>query len=623
MRADTLAFARAEATIANDSLGGGVVDLVFIDGERVAVLPFIHVQRGYVFQRESSPMVWPAASRVLGTAVLSQLEDAVLPWLEARLLARYSGADDLRTFKGAPERELFDRAAAAGLIGAAPHRDLLPAFAPYVYAARFAQGRSIGIRDERGGNGAAMLRLRAPSVRADLGDDQQNALCSRWFGTEIFGEIQGACEVALSSDGTLAGRDVEIVLNETPPNGKAAIAVAAAVPTDVLVSFDPDDAPVVLTFSVHAKTEMPVRDIALAPSAPPSGGSRGAILLLLRDGYERAADGDVDEALHLAERLRAEGFTVALRSPSSYDPQAHVDLVHAFGVADASLPPILQAIRARGVPVVLTPYVPLNAAEAVWGPQIISAVYQRSADDGSLDEYLELIALRKINNPSEPPPPPAAAALAAADVVLVNTEAEERGLRETYGFAREAVRYVPLPDAVQPPSPIAAAAGLRDFALVHAPMEARSNFRPLSRAAAKLGIPVVSVGEVLQPAEVRGALGMAPDLVSHRPAATAGELESLYRCARVYADVSWAPRGLARVARAAAAGCGLVVSAAGPGPGMFPNAHAADPASLESIAAALEQAWSAKKPPMLPEGPSLLSAAIYAYSQAIAARQPA
>jgi hypothetical protein len=621
MRADTLAFARLEATIANDSLGGGVVDLVFLDGQHVAVLPFIHVQVGYVFQRESSPMVWPAASRALGAAIIAQLEDAVLPWLEARLLARYSGADGLRAFKGEPERELFDSAAGAGLIGAAPYRDLLPPFAPYVYAARFAQGRSIGIRDTRGANGAAMLAGLAKNVRADLTDVRRNELCRRWFGSEIFGEIETPCEVALSPDGTLAAQDVQIVLNETPQNGNALISVAAPVPTDLMVSFDPQDAPVVQRFSVHAKTGMAAREIAPAPQAGASGGSSGAILLLLREGYERAPDGDVDEALTLAQRLRAEGFTVDVRTPSSYDPQAHVDLVHAFGVADATLPGTLQGLRERGVPVVLTPHMPVNFREAVWGPQIVNAVYQRCADDGSLDEYLELIAARKLNNPSEPPPAPAAAALAAADVVLVNTQAEERRLRETQGFAREAVRYVPCPAAPQPLAPIGAITGLREFVLLHAPMEARSNFRLFSRAAATLGMPVVAVGNVVSPAEVRGATAAAPELIAHFPAVTDGELESLYRTARVYADVSWAPRGLHRVGRAALAGCRLVVSSAGPGPQFFPSAYSADPASVQSMQTALQAAWTSARPQALPTGPDLFSAAVYAYSKADARRR--
>jgi hypothetical protein len=100
-------------------------------------------------------------------------------------------------------------------------------------------------------------------------------------------------------------------------------------------------------------------------------------------------------------------------------------------------------------------------------------------------------------------------------------------------------------------------------------------------------------------------------------------LDALYRCAHVYADVSWGPQGLHRLARAAASGCRLLVSQPSWAHTVWTEAVSADPASVASVTSALAQAWAAPPAPADVSGADLFSASIFAYSKAVAARQPA
>jgi hypothetical protein len=145
----------------------------------------------------------------------------------------------------------------------------------------------------------------------------------------------------------------------------------------------------------------------------------------------------------------------------------------------------------------------------------------------------------------------------------------------------------------------------------------------LAFAAAQHRVPLVIAGPLVNFACLRYAAQIAPELIIHVPSVDEAELDALYRSAHVFADVTWGPQGLQRLARAVASGCRMLVSQASWARSIWDGAVSADPGSAESITAALERAWSASAPPAPRSGADLFSASIFAYSRAVAARQPA
>lgn len=624
VRRGMLSVARLEPVVGDAVSGGGVLDLVFSDGVRTAVVPFIRVEPYALLQRERTPLVWPTAMRALRPDVLLEIEREVLPWLQSLALARQQNAEVIRTFAGSEARDLFDAARSAGLLGAARYDELLAPLAPYVYAARFCEQRSVAIVDDCGANGAAVLCGRVSRVRADLKSDERNALASAWFGASIFGKVSGTYDVvAAPHDCVVEACGVRITLDAQDENARV-VSVASAVPLDVMVSFDPEDAPVARTFSVRSNLQHELRNVQEQQVAAVAGGSSGAILLLMREDFERAPDADVDEAHGLASRLKAEGFDVELRTPSTVDERSRPDLVHAFTVAGSAVESTLAGMRAAGVPIVASPTIGPAPQEAAWGPDVVSAAYARSGDDGVLAEFLDLITLRKLTTEGATPAPPRLAALRHVDAALVTSEAELRLLRDHLGFAGDAVSYAPaVSNTSHRPADIASLVGAGQFVLIHAPVDWRTNLPLVACAAAQERIPLVIAGPMVNFLCFRHAAQLAPEFLVHVPKADEAELDALYRAARVYADVSWGPQGYGRLARAAVSGCRLVVSGASFAGSLWPGSAVADPASPASILTALRHAWNAPEPPPPAPGPDLFAASIFAYSKAIAARQPA
>ena len=107
------------------------------------------------------------------------------------------------------------------------------------------------------------------------------------------------------------------------------------------------------------------------------------------------------------------------------------------------------------------------------------------------------------------------------------------------------------------------------------------------------GLPLVIAGPVAEAdylALMRERIDERIVLLSN---ATPGELASLYRRARVYADVAWVDPGSARAARAALCGASLVLSRPYPAVEQWGCAWAADRVVLASVVAALTGAWEA------------------------------
>lgn len=620
VRADRLAVVRFEP-VTNHVRGAAVLDLLFSDGERVAAVPYVCVTPEMLLERERTPMVWPQAASALGWETLDELERLILPWLESHALARQANNELVRRFSDAIAEERFEAARAAGFLGAATYAGCMIASAPYVYASRFVPEQRVAVRDARGGTGAALLAPRAQSVRADLGSSDLNALAAQWFGRNIFGPLEDRpYDVCICENGASpVPAAVQITLDSCAPDALR-VEVATPVPTDVLISFDPEDASAARVFGVHAPEPL-LRTSTGGLSRAAVGGSAGTIVLLMREGFERSADADVDAAHALASRLRAEGFHAELASPSALADDASADLVHAFSVeSDAAA--VLERFHRRGVPVVISANTAPDADEAKTAPLVTNAIFARTSDEGALCEHLELFERRMLKGAVSGSESEAAQGYGFVDAAIARSAPEEARLRDDFRFAGEIVRGAGyLAGETAEPQPIGGIVGTQPFVFVHAPVEWRTNLALLMRAAAPRRMPVVVAGAAVDVDALMTARSFAPDLLIHVPSPAPGQIEALYRSARVYADVSWFSRGLHRVWRAAFSGCSLVLSRRSCAAELWPSAAQADPASVSSLGAALERAWAGDSRIDAGTPPDPFSSIISAYAAAQNARQ--
>lgn len=617
VRVQHLAFARFEPSMSY-MRPSGMLDVVFCDGEAVTVIPFADVVVEMLQERERTPIVWPAAVEDLAPH-LAQIEAALLPWLQSLTLARQLNSETVRRFSDVISGEEFDRARSARFLGAASYTDVLPALAPYAYAMRF--DGAVALRDRYGASGGAVLAATGARVDALLEDRATEVFASKWFARDIYGEAPaGRYGVAIGP----AAWDVESAARISVDSADSAdltVRVATPAPADVMISFDREDSPPIFEFGVRA-TETPLRAAPEYAIAAPAGGSSGKILLLLRDGFEAKPNADSDEACALASRLRAEGFEAHLVTPSTAGEGAHADLIHAFGMDDA-VAQTLSRFKQRGTPTVLTPAAVPRGTEGAWGTEIVHILFTGLRDEASLEEQLGMFERRLLQTDS-PSIDPLAGACAAAHVVLARSAGEELRLRETLGPAKAVVRADGhLGEEPAAPVPLGACVGTRPFIFAHAPVTWESNLVLLARVAYALGIPLVVAGPSADLDAVITARAVAPGLFIHLQAPSEGHLETLYRTARVYADVSWRSHGAHRVRRAATSGCALLLSGLGGGADFLPQPDLADPASESSLTQALQRVWttSAATAPYVPV--DAFGGIIAAYAAALQQAAPA
>lgn len=602
VRSDALQVARMEPVIRQTNAAAGL-DLLFADGGRTVVVPLANLEATMLAEREKSPVVWPhAVIEAADPVELERIESLVLPWITALSLGRQCNAEQIRRF-GADDDAyaLFCAARDAGFMGAAPYRDVMLAIAPYVYGVRFAAGKRIQVVDSRGAAGAALLARHARDVRADLRSQELNALAARWFGSEIYSaERFEESDVCVAEDARDFNRAAVRIHTKEAAAGTR-VAVATPIPYDIMVSFDTDDAPEVAAFSVEAPVDDSLRTPVGAAPPPAVGGSAGRILLLVRESWMRADEADSDDARELARRLSAEGFTAEIRSPGQVAEVAGYDLIHAFGLPHAGeFLPVLRRAAASRRPIVATAGLEDLVRICAYGSGMTNVVLKTGTDEATLDEYLTLLAERRLEtegfDPRGQEPVPGflanvREALGLVDELLVSGAAEETFVRGQFGYSGPCAPVAPYLNTDVSAAP-ASLAGDGDFVLVHAPIEARANQLLLVRAAISARLPVVLAGPVVDVDHYMLLREISDERVTFVPSASAPEIEALYRRARVFADVSWAQTSLHRLAKAALCRSALVVSTQRYAGALWrPGLWEADPADIRSIRAGLLAAW--------------------------------
>lgn len=575
------------------------MDLVFCAGDRVAVVPFIEIVPEMLVQREMSPFVWPHdAAAALASGAAGDVERALLPWIESLTFGRQLNAPATRLFAERVAAEVVSSARDAGFLGAAPYDCVLREVAPYLYALRFAENRRVAINDSSGACGAALLSERAREICADFGSEERRLLAERWYGRTFAAlNANGAFDVSIAAASSPMAAATRIILDGEQREGETRVDVATPVPTDVMVSYDAQDAPVCRSFSVERSAAETLRPAFVPPKPQAAGGSSGRILFVLREDYWRAPDADSDDAAARASLLRAEGFSVDLVPASRAQPSQY-DLVHAFTLARVDeLLPALRSAKASGIPVVLSPHLHDICAQGAWGTGIVRALLRVSTDETDLEDNLHLVSQRRLDAPGltskrqEPFAGYEAAVRAALEIAgaTICESAEEETLVRGFGFGRQIVASRPcLFAAAKAPPPVDG-----DFILAHAPIEARSNLLLLVRAAISARLPLVVAGPVTEPEYAIAVREQAGDSVVFLGEPDDAAREALYLSATVFADVAWIRFGTHRLLRAASCGAALVASQeALMRPLLGSDAvWEADPASQGSIALALRDAW--------------------------------
>ncbi len=598
--ADTLVAARIEPMM-RQSTGFGVVDLTFVRDGEIAVVPFVQVEGSMLAEPERSPFVWPlGAGEALDDATTDAIESKVLPWILAHFLGRRLNDELVRTYDAA-RAQLFQRARSYGFLGAAPYARVAQAAAPYIYAQRLARGGRVAIVDDpAGASGAAILAGSATEVTASFGTPDLDAFARAWFADRF-----GAASTAGSFAVAIGARDAELpraaarVTLHDDVDG--AIPIARPIPVDVLFSFDPEDSEKVDAFSVVAP-EPELRRRIGGPTPPAVGGSGGRLLFALRNDALRAPDADTDDASALAARLRAEGFEVDLLPASSIGDLSGYDLMHAFTLtAIADLGEVLVRARAAGLPIVATAHLDDIEREGVWGAGISAGIHLVTLDD-EVAIHLAAIERRALEaenlNPKGQVPfkgytEAVAGGLAVCDALLVSGAAEERFIREKFGFTGIVAPAGPCLTEGEAPAGLGALIGSGEFVLAHSPVAPRSNLLALARAAMEANVPLVIAGPIVDTSYAGLLRELCDARVTLLPTASAEAIAALYRRARVYADVGWEDRGMARVASAALAGASLVLAHSHYAVELIrPGVWAADRASGRSIVQALQGAWA-------------------------------
>ncbi|MDE2482981.1 MAG: hypothetical protein KGN02_12430 [bacterium] len=577
----------------------GYVDLVFERDDAWLVVPMLRVDGVSVMVPELAPIAWPSHVADLAGADTDAIDERIAGWLRSVSLARFVNDEQVRFFRSEPHlRDTFDRAREATLFGAAPLGDVLRSVGPAVYAQRLARDRSVALVGAQAPNGSAVLSSVARELAWTTGDARLDDLARRWFGGVASEPVRSERRYDLYVGPRDHALDAPTsVFLDVARDGERAVVAVEPIPSDVMVSFDAEDAPSARAFAV-TEAAVPLRlSRAIEPSR--GGTSAGTIALVVRDDAERTPDADLDAARELARSLRAEGFDASVEIAGRVDP-ARVDVIHVFDLRHgAAMVQLLRDAEAAGTPVVVTPYADDRRDEAMVGASGSISIPRSSNDTVVFDEYARAFASRRISNLRSGVwyDDAASVLLARAGAAIVSSQAEAIFLRERFGYDRTTVPIAATIPLERPSDRIASLVGPDDFVLIHAPIEARCNQLFAVMAAERLGLPIVLLGPVADVEYYRYVNeGSGPRTVQLRDhELTPAEIAGLYGRARVVADVGWSARGLHRLARGGATGAALVANLSGYANDLWGDlAVLVDPASLDAIAEALRLAWEAQ-----------------------------
>ena len=605
-----LVAARAEPVIVRERTAVAL-DAIFARDERIFVVLGILATVEQIFSPHGRPVIWPAlAVAGLSDSKVDPIEERLTEWLRGEHLAGPVLSERTHIFEEsfAPA---FAEAARYGFAGATALEEVLRVAAPALYARRFAASRLVVCDASVSAFGAILMADKAIAVRYNDRDADRLSAALRWYpGLRAYDEEAPLRPDVIVGDAATAARFAEGAASKAwvVRSDVDEISARSGIPFDEALGFEPGIGRKVASLGVTGGAPITLRPAALRPPDDRHGDSGGSLLFVVRADAGVAPDADVEAARALAEALRREGFAVIVSSDPS-DVERRPDLVHGFSVEAENVRTALDRAAALGIPTVCSAELEDLGAGAVWGMTAADASVRFARDEAEFAWYLRMLregrlAVGTIRSDRRSPPSEVfetrvTATLGAVDVVIAATDAERKLLRERFGRVRDVVLAGPLvePRALEPET-VGKMVGDVDFALVHSPLDVRANAIAAVRSAQKLDIPLVVAGapaDRVSAATIRSFGSRVVMLVGEPDPAT---MAALYARARVYIDLSWAPRGLARIARALLSGASAVVSS---------RTHAAefsqagaigvDPRDAEAISTAIGDAWYAAGEP--------------------------
>jgi hypothetical protein len=572
------------------------VDLHFSDGERAITIPLVYIDLAQLELRESDPLVFPhGLLGVVSDDRARAVVERLFPDLEQRAMTGGFWTEEVLRYG---DGTTFETARSRAFFGAAPLALTLPRIGAAVYARRFAFGKHVVAYGPQAREFAGFLSGVASSCKI-LDDDPATG---DWYGAFEGGTAGGRYDLAIGTGPSPVDAAVTVRTDSEDVAGSI-VSVAAALPANVMISFNPSDGPVTASFSVTATREPFARTEPGIAVPAAVGGSAGRIGIVVRPDAALAPDSDTGEAAALATALRREGFTVEVLAGVDALEAFAPDLVHLFGVRPGAFARrVADWAAEHRRPLAVHALHESPSAGGYWGSMVAPYCFGYSADDRSVTTYLEILARRAVevdgvNALTSYAPPIAGLAdservLALADVVLVNSEAE-RAVVEPFRPRRPTLVVAPIPTVADAGQRVGGLTGADPFILVHAPIWPEANQLMLARVAADVGVPMVFAGAVADPAYAERLREFAPATVCLLDEPSAETVATLYRTASVIADAAWTSRGHGRLASAAAFGAAVVSSQARWLDLPEGDRWIVDPADVRSIARGVGEAWDA------------------------------
>jgi|GEM_PF-1697926 len=315
-----------------------------------------------------------------------------------------------------------------------------------------------------------------------------------------------------------------------------------------------------------------------------------------------------DTSALLAQRdsLRATGLQADVSVDWRPDGRAY-DVAHVHGIhAPDVTAQQIHALQADGVPVVLSPH-HWDQSESLWAEMAIGKMLSESSEETDTRAYL-----RRIGESSLLVEGRTRYNLNPASLVYLHDQRDVTNLARHLApdsFAELALLNRQLAAAQVPATvvragvtaPAEAAApetftqryGMRDFVIVLGPVEPRNNQLLLLYALRNTDLPVVIVGPVPYPEYLRKCEQAAAPTTLFLERLPAALLHSALAAARVCALPGWWQSAPSAALLAALSGCSIVVGdRGGEKEYLGADAHYCDPASVQSIGAAVLRAYA-------------------------------
>lgn len=332
------------------------------------------------------------------------------------------------------------------------------------------------------------------------------------------------------------------------------------------------------------------------------------ILFALRPSAESVFGGDVVQVRQTVDALRRRGHTVELSTAPRLQA-AGFDIVHLTNLTspEETLPQA-ESVQGFGGPVVLMPIFIDHADETVWGMATSLGVFLQSQDDADLHDKLALLERRSIVVPNIDAPPKRndifpgytekqQRILQLVDFVIANAHSE---MHRLYRYLACNLPYAIAPSAVDAGlygthrrAEFLETYGFADFVVMPGRYEPRKNQLLLFEAIKRLGYPLVCVGNNREPAFAHAVRSYRPGNAVYFSHMSESELAALFAAARVVAVPSWDEVVSLTSLNGAVSEASLVLTRNSYEHEYFrDDAEYCDPASVESIRAALERAWT-------------------------------